>query len=329
MTSPFVDAPRLRRWEATWEGLWQRRAVVFATPGEGLAALRQVMGWPPGEDWWLSPLLAPGWREGGAAAALAGRWLDVASESGLARLDESHPPARGWILPHPFGLPQPAPAPGAFRLEEISGVLRPFAGCGWGEVQAAWLDGNGLLAGGGCPWLCGDDALAEALRGRRRRLPSALSCELGLAQMERLETLLAMRRERAEGYLALRDRGLYGKPPGGERAWEGFHLQLPLGAWRDDLAAFLRKGGIGAGPPIGWAAADLPQEAHPAGEGPGMTRLRQCGLRLPLYAALSRSDHKKIINRLHRWTERRARREGDPPEEETHFLGEDAPHGTA
>lgn len=275
---PFDDRALLKAWEQSWEKLWNRRALAFADPTGLIKALKRLHGWRSGSKVALSPLQDPQWRE-----AFEANWLTPLfaipppDEAGL------------YLHHHPFGLPTPAPDTEAPVIEEISSVIRPYPGIGGGAVQVVLLEGTRLLHGGGAVVLSEDENLIRALAEIRETGPSALSCALGLSQMAQLDAHCARREEIAGRYLEMRLRGFFEAPanPDGGRAWEWFVLRGDLGELRD----FLAEAGIGCGTPWFW---EVPGEWD--------------SLALPLYAALSDADVKKIINRVHRYCERRLKR---------------------
>ena len=303
-TAPFRDDALLRRWEAAWETLWQRRAVAFADPVAAVAALKETLAWPAGARIAADPLLAPGWREGCDAAWLHLDRRDADPVTGQGRGPWPTPPTAAghgaaWVV-HAFGLPNPVATDHPVLLEEVSGLVKPLPGSGHGTVQLLLLGGNAILQGGeSCLLLSRDERLIAGLAQRRRHPPGAAACALGLSQLARLDRHLERRTRLAERYLALRGRGLVGFPssPGAVRAWELLHLLLPDRAHRDGLRAFLHKAGIGADGPVWSQPPDLAAL-------PGLARFADTALALPLYAALDDREQKKIINRLHRWLER-------------------------
>lgn len=292
---PFHDELWLNRWEACWATLWNRPAVAFADAAELVRALKAVLQWRSGDKIAVGPFLEPVWWQGFAAA-----WLSLVTDSGyeLAALSEST--LRAVIHHHPFGLPVGRPKGNHFTLEEVSSVLKPIPGCGEGDVQMMVLDGNRMIQGGASALLLSKDtSLIRALKKERRYLPSSGLCCLGLAQLARLDTMLARREVLASRYLAMRDRGVFGKPlvPAQGRMWDGFALMFSTGEQRDRLQKHLNAAGISAASPIWYALSAV-------GRSLDLDQYRQQALSLPLYASLTDTEQKKIINRVHRWIER-------------------------
>ncbi|MBF0628577.1 MAG: DegT/DnrJ/EryC1/StrS aminotransferase family protein [Magnetococcales bacterium] len=296
--APFQDAGLLTRWENLWERLWNRYAVAFARHDEAVMQLKRLLGWSSGATVLTDPLLDPVWREALHAAWLHTALRDVEPRSGCASgpPEASHPCT--LMLHHPFGLPA-TPIPAPVILEEISSVLQPLPGVGHGLIQLVNLEGPRILpVGSGCVLLSTDAALMTALARQRLRPPGAAACALGCALLENLPQRLQRRRELAERYLSLLRLDTMATPPhnpASGRSWESFFLTLKDPEVRTGLESFLVKANIGCGSPL-WFP--------PPEELPGVRRFLRHTLALPLYAALSDGECKRIINRLHRWVER-------------------------
>ncbi len=310
--APFRDDALLARWEAAWEAIWHRSAVAFADPVEGVLTLKTVLGWPDGEKIGVDPLLDPVWTEALTAAWLHPAWRDVDPVTGQGRGDFMTDAAPGGALragfcQHACGVPVRQTAGEVpFWLEDLSSLPLPVPGCGWGDVQVLSLSGNRLVAAGGSGLLLTrDDHLAGELRRRRPYPPGPLACALGLSQLESLPGRLARRQALAERYRLLRGREWFQLPEeGGEgRVWEMFLLAMASAEGSSDLQQFLRKAGIHAASPL-WFQ---PAPARSLSPLPGLQRFREHMLAVPLYAALSDSDHKRIINRINRWVGYRAK----------------------
>ena len=308
--SPFVDDGLLRRWESAWEKLWQRPALAFAEPQALILALKSVLGWRSGDLVGGDPLLDPAWTEALADAWLQISWYDVdprtgqAQESSATCMSATSLPRVGMLkaglVQHAFGLPTTRPQQhGLFWLEEISSVLQPMPGCGWGDVQLLHLSGNRMLAAGAsCLLLTRDEALFRALRDLRQHPPNPLACALGLSQLQGLDRRLERRRELAERYQKLYSQGLFRVADGSltGRVWEMFLLEMHTCTGFLDLQQFLQKARIHAASPL-WFTTQ--KTAHL----PGFKQFNSRVLALPLYASLTDSAHKRIINRIHRWVE--------------------------
>ncbi|MBF0295774.1 MAG: DegT/DnrJ/EryC1/StrS aminotransferase family protein [Magnetococcales bacterium] len=300
---PWRDEAALTRWEEGLAALWERPAVAFAEHAEAVGALKNILGWRSGDAVGVDPLLEPAWRE-----ALQEAWLHPAERdvdpktgqgTGIWRMPPDATQPRAVIVLHPFGLPSTLPKGHAFVLEEISPVIRPMPGCGEGDAQLLDFSGPRILTiGTGCALLSRDAALIRELAKARRHPPGSTACTLGCALLSGLQERLERRREVAMRYLAMRLAPVASHPanPAGGRVWEQFFLHLENGDARQGLEGFLLKAGIGCGAPV-WF--------QPPGEPPpGLRRFLAQTLALPLYAALSDAQCKRIINRVHRWMER-------------------------
>jgi perosamine synthetase len=161
--------------------------------------------------------------------------------------------------------------------------------------------------GATCLALSKDETIISALKTERKQLPAAALCRLGLSQLSRLDELLARRERLANRYLRLNNKTCFSLPanPGTGRRWESFIIQLSNREKRLELQHFLNKSGIGAAPPIWYhlTTAQTETDKH-AGKKPALNTLLEASLALPLYASLTDSEQKKIINRIHRWVER-------------------------
>lgn len=285
----FRDPLLVRCWEGQWERLWERRAVAFAGHGEAVRLLKALFGWSSGTVVSIDPLLDPAWQE-----ALQDAWLTCP----VRDLDEVSLSGVGvWIHQHPFGSPV-VPSFDGLVLEEISAVPLPLPLVGSGAVQLVNLTGPRILpVGVGCVLLSTDDRLIDRLLEARQEPPGAAACVLGMSLLAALPDRLQRRCELAERYGALRMRGMAVMPhnPATGRFWELFYLQFRDLSARQELEAFLTKAGIGCGA-LNWFAVPDPPS--------GYRTFLSHALALPLYAALTDAECKRIINRVHRWVER-------------------------
>lgn len=282
---PLRDLALLARWEEGWRHHWQRPCVVFADPADLWRALRQVMGWRPGHAVAVDPFLRPLWWEAMAQNGLAPEFPDVDPLSGAVLARD------GGLVFQRYGMA----VAGDAVLEDLSSVVIPGAGS-----EGLWLlHFQGILHAGGCCLIASrDETLTTALRQSRHRWPGAAVCRLGLFQLTRLGTLLQRRRALIRRYhTVLREgRGCH-KLPQPIPWWglEWYLLRCDNQQTRDDLADFLARGGIGAASPIWYR---LP------GALPGALQFQHHTLALPLYAALTDGEQKRVINRYHRWRQR-------------------------
>lgn len=304
-TAPFQDEALLERWEAAWEAIWNRSAVAFAQPLELMLVLKTALGWRAGDWVGVDPLLDPAWSEALAAAWLRPAWRDVdpctGAGVGVFDLPEDGTVQMG-IGQHAYGLPSLRPSAGIpFWLEDLSALLLPIPGCGWGDVQVLYLSGNCMVAAGGSALLLTqDEPLGRRLRTLRRHPPSPLACALGLSQLSTLSARLTRRQELAARYQRLlrgRKRLQLPEERVGLRVWESFLLALAAETDWFSLRTFLNKSNCYADSPL-WFK---PANTHPL---PGLNHFQTHILALPLYAALTDPDQKRLINRVNRWVAR-------------------------
>ena len=304
--APFVDDPLLLRWESAWERLWQRPALAFADPAELILALKSVLGWRDGVMLRGTPLMDPAWTEALTKACLPLTWcdIDLSRGQGIFAWDRLMPSgsysgtlqAEFWV--HPYGIPTSCQEQGVpFWLEEISSILQPMPGCGWGDVQLLYLSGNSMVAAGAsCLLLTRDEALSRALRKLRHYPPSPMACALGLSQLKGLNARLERRRVLAERYQTLLRKEYFPWPEDTtiERVWAMFLLDMNSEMKRKHLKNFLRKSHIHADSPL-WFQTKHTEHL------PGFQRFQARILALPLYASLKDGEHKRVINRVNRW----------------------------
>ncbi|MBF0137691.1 MAG: DegT/DnrJ/EryC1/StrS family aminotransferase [Magnetococcus sp. DMHC-1] len=308
----WYDADLLAQWEQAWSVLWDRPAVAFADPVELIALLKQRLHWPSGAAIAADALLEPAWREACSAAWLHLVWHDLDPRTGLLREQGTTlvPPGSGPLQAgfwrHGFGQPTRPDVswePPPLLMEEISGVVVPRLGCGWGGIQVAHFDGNRILPGVGAVLLSNKASLVADLRHMRRHPPGSAACALGLSLLSRLDTILAKRQQLAAAYLDMHPRGRLHLPASAaqDRSWEGFFLLLNNPTDRDALRGFLARSRIDAASPV-WYQPDTA-----ARQLPGVRTFLERSLAIPFYPALETATQKKIINRIHRWVERDAR----------------------
>ncbi|OSM06276.1 hypothetical protein MAIT1_01261 [Magnetofaba australis IT-1] len=290
--------------EAHCGALWNRHAIAFVDAEAAMDALKQVLEWPDGAQLGVDALLEPAWRE-----ALSAHWLravvsDIDANGHTAPVSATQAtPLTAHLIQHTDGLPAPESAWRASDcpIEIISDVPTPLPGVGRASILLLSMDPGQMLQGGGlCLLLDADSERAAALRAARTELPATLACALARSQWAQVQHLLARRAQTAMAYARLRHRGLFTLPPvpASGRHWRHFTLAFESTAQRDDFLAFLNRAQIHAAAPPGWALA--PDEAAL----PGVNRWLRHSLRLPIYAALDDAERKRVINRIHRWSER-------------------------
>ncbi|MBF0146182.1 MAG: DegT/DnrJ/EryC1/StrS family aminotransferase [Magnetococcales bacterium] len=296
VSAPFRDDALVDRWESMWAQIWRREAILFDDPVDAVVALKEVLGWRDGVRVAAGAGMHPAWREGFAAAWIRVVHHDTApqqtpvisSDGGFAAV----------FVEHFQGIPIPVPVGQGVVLEDLSSMPLPLPGTGEGAIQLMLLDGNAMIQGGNAALiLCREGALASRFR-EYRTPPSGLVAALGMSQLEQRECLLQRRTLLASRYRAMRSGGWFKIPSGtSERWWHGFHLMFEHEAQRDGLMAFLRKGGILAGPAWPFSFPEVENMAC-------RRQLERLGLALPLYASLTDAQQKRIINRIHRWVGR-------------------------
>ncbi|MBF0123754.1 MAG: DegT/DnrJ/EryC1/StrS family aminotransferase [Magnetococcales bacterium] len=309
-TSAWQDESLLQRWEEMWQHCWQRPAVVFASADQLMAALATALGWQAGD--WLAAdgLLEPPWRQACEALWLRLGWLDIDPTTGISPvvLPEVYDrKPRAWLRCHSFGQIAPLPPPSLCHatIEICSAIPTPIDGCGQADFQIIGCDGNqAITAGAACVLLGHDDALMQQIRCLRPAIANTLSCAMGLSRLRQWPLLARRRAELAQRYLeSLRPYGLFELPlPTTEqpRVWLRFVLSWHDAADRLALQQFLSRAGISTDLPLWYR---VPQHSHL----PGMQQFLQRALALPLFASLAEQQQKRIINRIHRWINRRIR----------------------
>lgn len=313
--APFIDPPLLAQWESTWQHLWERSALAFATPNHLIMTLKTVLGWHSGNQVGCDPLLHPAWNESFNHSWLKPLFRDVDPHTGQGYGPFIDPTIThklklcAGLVQHTFGKITPLNTHNTpFLMEDISSILKPIPGCGKGDVQLLLLDGNSMLsAGASCLILSKDDSLIQTLRPLRHNPPGPLACALGLSQLKSLNHRLERRQKLAENYGNLYHQNCFQLPTMNDsnRVWEMFLLSMKNHNDWLDLRAFLNKSGIMANTPL-WPKTN---HTHPTRNPlPGLYHFQQHTLALPLYASLSDTQHKKICNRLHRWIQRHVKK---------------------
>jgi hypothetical protein len=304
--SPLWAGDLLRQWEERWAREWQCQALAFADPQALFGALRVVYGWPRGLAVALDPLLDPVWGEAVRAAGLLPCWPDLDPESGAVQgaVRDAEGRQQGEVTVHlqaaGCATTGGESRQGVLQLTEISAQpMATAASGGCAGLQVYYGGGQQWLAAGGSALLLSQDAaLLAALRPLRHRLPSALACALGLAQWTSLPYRWQRRQALRERYGLLRGHGHWRMPPEWEqdRCWPLYVLRLPSQTARQALQSYLQRAAIAAAPPC-WFT--LPSGAV---HWPGWGRFNGERLALPFHAALADAVHKRIINRLNRWS---------------------------
>jgi perosamine synthetase len=133
-----------------------------------------------------------------------------------------------------------------------------------------------------------------------------LSCALGLAQLERLEELLAGRARVASLYgerlAAIEDLGLPCPDQDGERrGWFVYVVQLPRGVDRDETIRALRERGVDSKPylpAIHLLSFYRERFGHREGEFPVCEDIARRSLALPFHPELSEAELERVVEAL-------------------------------
>ena len=133
-----------------------------------------------------------------------------------------------------------------------------------------------------------------------------LSCALGLAQLERLDELLAGRARVAglysEALAAIEGLGLPCPDVGGERrSWFVYVVQLPDGVDRDDTIRALREQGVDSKPylpAIHLFSFYRERYGHREGEFPVCEDVARRSLALPFHPELTEAEVERVVQAL-------------------------------
>jgi perosamine synthetase len=133
-----------------------------------------------------------------------------------------------------------------------------------------------------------------------------LSCALGLAQLERLEAMLAGRTRVAalysEALAGIEGLGLPCPDAGGERrGWFVYVVQLPDGVDRDDTIRALREQGVDSKPylpAIHLFSFYRERYGHREGEFPVCEDVARRSLALPFHPELTEGDVERVVAAL-------------------------------
>jgi perosamine synthetase len=133
-----------------------------------------------------------------------------------------------------------------------------------------------------------------------------LSCALGVAQLERVDELLADRARVAAAYRAalagIEGLGLPCEDAGGDvRGWFVFVVQLPRGIARDDVMAGLRAAGVQSKPylpAIHLMSFYRERFGHREGEFPVCEHVAARSLALPFFGELTEGELEHVVAAL-------------------------------
>jgi dTDP-4-amino-4,6-dideoxygalactose transaminase len=253
--------------------------------------------------------------------------VDVDSETMNLDLERASaavtPRTRAVLAVHLFGRPlawdglEAALPEDVVLLEDAAGALggrRQGRPCGsLGRLGCLSFHPRKVVTTGeGGAVVTGNDGLADAIRRLRhhgwrppdnRDLPAAgfnyrlsdLQCAIGLTQLERLDELLARRRELAAAYEE-RLHGAVATPsaePGDEHGWQAYVVQLDR---RDEALAALREAGIEA--QIGTYGVHRLAAYRDQGSFPGADACFERALALPFHSRLSEDDLDRVAQTL-------------------------------
>jgi perosamine synthetase len=153
----------------------------------------------------------------------------------------------------------------------------------------------------------GAEWLAHARLGYNYRL-SDINCALGLAQMSRIEQILAARRQLAGWYREALSEvdgvSLLAEPPEAERSWFVYVVRLTRCRSREHLQALiagLRERGIGCGnyfPPIHLQPCYRQLLGHREGDFPVTEGASAQALALPFFNRLTRAEVMRVVAAL-------------------------------
>jgi dTDP-4-amino-4,6-dideoxygalactose transaminase len=130
-----------------------------------------------------------------------------------------------------------------------------------------------------------------------------IQAAVGLAQLERLEHIVARRRELARGY-AERLAGLAGvtlpvEPEYARHNWQSYVTLLDAGIDRNAVMAHMAADGVSTRPGVMNAHSEPPyRQAWPAGCLPASERCRDQGLILPLFPQMDADDLDRVARAL-------------------------------
>ncbi len=325
----LVQGERVARFEAlVAERCGRAHAVAVSSGTAALELALAALGIGPGDEvlvpdlTWPSPAHAIALR--GARPVLVdvhpSEWNATAEAFAAARSTRT----KAAVVIDQFGFPA--------RHRAIAGALEGVpivedAACAIGSTLGGVPSGSfGAVAclsfhprkvittgeGGMC--LTDDDAVAERLRRLRNHGQSApgrfvepapnqrmteVAAALGIAQMARLDGIVAERRRLAARYRdALPEAGWQRAADGAEPNHQTMGLVLPEGVGRERALERLRDRGIEAGI-LSYALHRLPSLAGAAGGPcPNAAAIVDRGIALPLYPELALADQDRVIEEV-------------------------------
>ncbi len=308
------DGPMRHRFEQSFaELVGTRHAVAVSSSAAAMRIAALAAGWSAGDDVIMSALAPSAAVDAVHRTGATVRFADVdevtltlsaaAVESVL--LDRT----AGIIASNSFGWPADLPSfdtlarvHGIAVLEDASeafGAMRRGRGI---LDEAAWpavfsFDQDRQLAIGEGGMLCTDDAeLAQAWRARLEHVRmSDVSCAIGVAQLEKVPRMLAMREHVAAEYArALADIPGVSTPPasieGDVRSWFGYWILLDDAIERDAVLQQLHARGIEC------ATHELASDA--VATCPVAVSAAARAVSIPLYPHLSPQQQHRVVDAL-------------------------------
>jgi perosamine synthetase len=249
------------------------------------------------------------------------------------------PRTRGIVVVHLYGLPADMQAIRAVADRHGLFVLEDAAEAHGAEYQGQRVGGIGdagtfsfygnkiITTGEGGMVVTNDDALARKVRllkgqgvdpqrtywhpviGYNYRMTN-IAAAIGLAQLERIDELLARRLDVAAWYKDLlhgvRCLEIQQELPGARHVWWMFSVVLPaaLAPQRDGLREHLQRLGIETRP-VFYPMHVLPPyaQAMTPSAYPNADRIAEGGINLPTWPGMSREDVRFVVDALQAWLE--------------------------
>lgn len=308
------DGPMRQRFEQSFaELVGTRHAVAVSSSAAALRIAALTVGWSAGDEVVMSALAPGAAVDAVHRTGATVRFADVDAQTLTLSVDAVRAVLRdrtaGIIASNSFGWPADVPTLDAIGRErdiatiedasEAFGAMRRGRGI---MDDAAWpgvfsFDQDRQLAIGEGGMLCTDDEdLALAWRERLEHVRmSDVSCAIGVAQLEKVPRMLAMREHVAAEYArALAKVPGVTTPPasieGDVRSWFGYWILLDDGVERDVIVERLRSSGIECA--THELAADA-AEACPVAAGAANRAVS-----VPLYPHLSPQQQHRVVGEL-------------------------------
>ena len=323
----LVQGPKVAELESRLAALCGRRHAVACGSGTaalelGIAALRIDSGEVLCPDLsWPSPAHAV--LRAGARVRLVdvdeGSW-NVTAEALTARRTDS---TRAAIVIDQFGTPADHDAIARAIADvplivdsacAIGSTLHDKPTASYGAIACLSFHPRKVVTtaeGGAC--VTDDSALADEMRMLRnhgQRAPGVfavaagnhrmteIAAAIGLAQLERLPTILARRRELAKRYHAMIELPMQTAPEGASPNYQTFGVILDARHDRDVVIAKMRAAGVESGR-LSFALHDVQSVgADPSERFDAAERIAKHGIALPLHAQLSDGDQDTVVAAL-------------------------------